>query len=48
MASISDNELAQAIMRGVSGSAMASWDGVLNKEDVRRVTLFIRQSFAGR
>ena len=48
MGSISDNELAQAIMHGVSGSAMASWDGLLNKEDVRRVILFIRQSFPGR
>lgn len=45
MASISDNELTQAITHGVSGTAMASWDGVLNKEDVRRVILFIRQSF---
>jgi mono/diheme cytochrome c family protein len=48
MASISDNELAQAIMHGVSGTAMAPWDGVLNKEDVRRVILFIRQSFPRR
>ncbi len=45
MASITDKELAQAITRGVPGTAMASWDGVLNKEDVRRVILYIRQTF---
>ena len=45
MASIGDQELAQAITHGVPGTAMASWDGILNKEDVRRVILFIRQSF---
>lgn len=45
MALIGDNELAQAIMHGVPGTAMAPWDGVLNKEDVRRVMLFIRRSF---
>lgn len=46
MASIGDSELTQAITHGVSGTAMAPWEGVLNKEDVRRVILFIRQSFA--
>ncbi len=45
MASIPDDELAQAIMHGVPGTGMAPWEGVLNKEDVRRVILFIRQSF---
>ena len=45
MASISDSELAQAIMHGVPGTAMAPWEGVLNKEDVRRVIVFIRRSF---
>lgn len=48
MASISDNELAQAITHGVSGTAMAPWVGVLNKEDIRRVILFIRQTFPRR
>jgi len=47
MASISDHDLAQTIMRGIPGSAMAPWEGVLNKEDIRRVVLFIRQSFPG-
>lgn len=48
MASIGDNQLAQAITHGVAGTAMAPWDGVLNKEDIRRVILFIRQSFPRR
>ena len=46
MTSINDVALAQSIAHGVPGTAMASWDGVLNKEDVRRVLLFIRQAFA--
>jgi mono/diheme cytochrome c family protein len=45
MAAIGDAELAQAILHGVPGTAMAPWEGVLNKEDVRRVMLFIRRSF---
>jgi mono/diheme cytochrome c family protein len=48
MASIRDGDLAQTIMRGIPGTAMAPWEGVLNKEDIRRVLLFIRQKFAGR
>jgi mono/diheme cytochrome c family protein len=48
MASIHDDELARTIMHGIPASAMAPWEGVLNKEDVRRVVLFIRQRFAGR
>lgn len=47
MASITDSDLGQAIMRGVPGTGMAPWEGVLNKEDVRRVVLFIRRTFAG-
>jgi len=46
MASISDGDLTQSIMHGVPGTAMASWEGVLNKEDIRRVLLFIRRSFS--
>ncbi|MBI3375179.1 MAG: c-type cytochrome [Betaproteobacteria bacterium] len=46
MASINDNELTQAIMHGRAGTAMAPWGGVLNKDDVRRVIRFIRQSFS--
>lgn len=45
-ASVTDADLARSITRGVPGTAMAPWDGVLNKDDVRRVLLFIRQKFA--
>ena len=48
MASIGDSELAQAIMRGIPGTAMAPWEGVLNKEDIRRVILYIRRRFSNR
>lgn len=47
MVGIDDQRLAQSITQGVAGSAMAPWDGVLNKEDTRRVILYIRQTFAG-
>ncbi len=43
MLSLSDANLTQAVTHGVSGTAMAPWEGVLNKEDVRRVILFIRR-----
>ena len=46
MMSKDDQQLAQSIRRGIHRTAMAPWEGVLNKEDVRRVILFIRQSFA--
>lgn len=42
---ISDKEMAQRIIHGRPGTAMASWAGVLNAEDIRRVILFIRQAF---
>ena len=45
MASISDDALAQSITHGVAGTAMPSWDGVLNKEDVRRVLLYVHRTF---
>lgn len=45
MESLSDETLAQSITHGVPGSAMAPWDGVLNRDDVRRVLLYIRQTF---
>ena len=45
MTSKDDQQLAQSIRRGVHGTAMAPWEGVLNKEDVRRVIVFIRESF---
>jgi len=45
MDSKDDQTLTQSIVRGIHGTAMAPWEGVLNKEDVRRVVVFIRQSF---
>jgi cytochrome c oxidase cbb3-type subunit 3 len=45
MATFTDADLGQAILRGVPGTAMAPWEGVLTKEDVRRVLLFIRRAF---
>jgi mono/diheme cytochrome c family protein len=47
MARLSDKEMAQAIAHGRPGTAMASWGGILNSEDVRRVILFIRKTFQG-
>jgi len=41
-----DRQYAESIMHGINGTAMASWGGILNKEDVRRVIVFIRQSFS--
>jgi mono/diheme cytochrome c family protein len=46
MASRDDKQLTESVMHGVPGTAMAPWDGVLNKEDVRRVILFIRERFS--
>jgi cbb3-type cytochrome c oxidase subunit III len=43
-----DQQLAQAISHGVAGSAMAPWDGVLSREDIRRVIAYIRQTFGKR
>ena len=45
LASTSDRDLTQAILGGRPGTAMAPWRGVLNSEDVRRVIVFIRQTF---
>jgi len=45
MAVLSDDRLAQSIKHGVSGTAMAPWEGVLNGEDVRRVIVYIRRTF---
>ena len=43
----SDKEMAQVIARGIPGTAQAPWSGILNSEDIRRVILFIRQTFQG-
>ena len=45
MAVLGDSRFEQAILRGVPGTAMAPWEGVLNKDDVRRVLAFIRHTF---
>lgn len=45
MARLDQKKMAEAIMHGKPGTAMAPWRGILNPEDIRRVTLFIRQKF---
>ena len=45
MARLGPKEMAQATAHGRPGTAMAPWNGVLNPEDIRRVTLFIRHKF---
>lgn len=42
---LGQKELAQAIAHGKPGTAMMPWTGILNPEDIRRVTLFIRQTY---
>jgi len=45
---LDDRALAQAIVYGRPGTAMASWGGILDSEDTRRVILYIRQTFQRR
>jgi mono/diheme cytochrome c family protein len=45
MARLTDLEMAQAIIHGRPGTAMAPWAGVLNAQDVRRVIVYIRKTF---
>lgn len=45
MAALSDEFLADAIIQGRPGTAMASWGGILNQEDVRRVIRYVRKNF---
>jgi len=47
MARVGDREMAQRIIHGSPGTAMAPWAGILNGEDIRRVILFIRRTFQG-
>jgi mono/diheme cytochrome c family protein len=44
MGSVTDKQLTDSIMRGRPGTAMAPWRGVLNRDDVRRVILYIRRT----
>jgi mono/diheme cytochrome c family protein len=46
MSRTSDDEMARVISRGSAGTAMAPWGGILDPDDIRRVILFIRQTFA--
>ncbi len=46
MRRLSDEQMTRIISRGSPGTAMAPWGGVLDPEDIRRVILFIRQTFA--
>ena len=48
MARTNDRQMARVIAHGSPGTGMAPWSGVLSPEDIRRVLLFIRQSFVGR
>lgn len=45
MAATNDQELAHSITRGLPGSAMAPWEGVLSKQDIQRVIRYIRARF---
>jgi mono/diheme cytochrome c family protein len=45
LARTSDKEMAQVIAQGIPGTAQAAWGRVLNSEDIRRVILYIRQTF---
>ena len=45
MAQISDKQMTSTIMNGKDGTAMAPWGGILNPQDIRRVILYIRQTF---
>jgi mono/diheme cytochrome c family protein len=47
MKQLTDDQMARAISRGKPGTAMAPWGGILDPDDIRRVILFIRQTFAG-
>jgi len=46
MAKLSDRQMTAAIMQGKPGTAMASWAGILNPQDIRRVIRYIRARFA--
>ncbi len=45
MAHVSDKRMADVIAHGTPGTGMAPWGGILNPEDIRRVILYIRQTF---
>ncbi len=45
MGRVSDKRMAEVIAHGSPGTGMAPWGGILNPEDIRRVILYIRQTF---
>lgn len=45
MADLGPKEVTEAITHGSPGTAMAPWNGILNPEDIRRVTRFILHTF---
>jgi mono/diheme cytochrome c family protein len=47
MRAVSDDALRQTMLHGRPGTAMAPWRGILNEEDVRRLIVYIRQTFQG-
>jgi cbb3-type cytochrome c oxidase subunit III len=46
MSKLTDQKMTDAIMHGRPGTAMASWGGILNPEDIRRVIRYIRATFS--
>lgn len=44
----SDEDRVRIVTKGVPGSAMASWENVLSKQDIRRVVVYLNQRFGGR
>lgn len=45
MANLDRKKMIEAVTHGKPGTAMAPWNGILNPEDIRRVTLYIQQTF---
>jgi mono/diheme cytochrome c family protein len=45
MTHLGPKEVAEAITHGKPGTAMAPWNGILNPEDIRRVTRYILHTF---
>jgi len=46
MANLSDQQMMDTISQGKPGTAMAPWGGILNPEDIQRVTDYIRTAFS--
>ena len=48
MANFSDQQMVAAISQGKPGTAMAPWGGILNPDDIQRVTRYIRAAFSAK